>query len=76
VNANSEDTAHLSQYMGTLLDNASKSQTCSSAPLLCDASIDVAKFSTLWNEIRVNNNNAPHLNSALGSLVDSTVCSI
>jgi hypothetical protein len=44
--------------------------------ILCDASIDVAKFSTLWNEVRVNNNNAPHLNSALGSTVSSTVCSI
>ena len=77
LNANSSvGKAHLSQYMGTLLDNASKSQACSPAPLLCDASIDVAKFSTLWNEVKVKNNNAPHLNSALGSLVDSTVCSI
>jgi hypothetical protein len=76
VNANSEGTAHLSQYMGTLLDNAFESKACSSAPLLCDASIDIAKFSTLWNEVRVNNNNASHLNSALGSTVSSTVCSI
>ncbi|CAA6804900.1 MAG: Unknown protein [uncultured Sulfurovum sp.] len=64
--------AHLSKYVGTLLDNASKSQACTPAPLLCDASLDVAKFSTLWNEVKVKNNNAPHLSSALSS----TLCSI
>jgi hypothetical protein len=72
----SKGKAHLSQYLGTLLDDASKSYACSSAPLVCDASIDVTKFSTLWNEVKINNNNATHLNSALGSLVDSTICSI
>jgi hypothetical protein len=56
--------AHLSEYMGTLLDNTRTSKAYFSAPLLCEASIDIAKFSTLWNEVRVNNNNAPHLNSA------------
>jgi len=66
---------HLSQYIGTLLDNASKSYACSSAPLVCDSLIDVTKFSTLWNEVKVNNNNSAHLNSALGSLFDSTICS-
>ena len=77
LNTNSsEGQGHLTQYMGTLLDNASKSYACSSAPIICDASIDVAKFSTLWNEVKVNNNNSVHLNDALSSLVDSTVCSI
>jgi len=77
LNTNSSvGKAHLSKYVETLLDNSTKSYACTPAPLLCDTSIDVAKFSTLWNEVKVNNNNAPHLNSALGSLVDSTVCSI
>lgn len=77
LNTNSsEGTAHLSRYLETLLDNASDSLACTPTPLLCDASIDVTKFSTLWNEVKVNNNNAPHLNAALDSLVDSTVCSI
>ena len=77
LNTNSSvGQTHLSKYMGTLLDNASKSYACSSAPLVCDASIDVAKFSTIWNEVKVNDNNSAHLNSALSSLVDSTVCSI
>ena len=77
LNTNSsEGQGHLSKYMGTLLDNTQKSYACSALPLVCDASIDVKKFSTLWNEVRVNNNNATHLNDALGSLVDSTVCSI
>jgi hypothetical protein len=77
LNVNSSvGTAHLSQYMNTLLDNTTTSKACFPTPLLCDASIDIAKFSTLWNEVKVNNNNAPHLDSALGSLVDSTVCSI
>jgi hypothetical protein len=67
---------HLTNYMGTLLDNASNSYSCYALPLVCDASIDVAKFSTIWNEVKVNNNNSAHLNTALGSLVDSTVCSI
>ena len=57
LNTNSsEGQAHLSKYMGTLLDHAEKSYACYALPLVCDASIDVAKFSTLWNEIRVNSN--------------------
>jgi hypothetical protein len=77
LNTNSSvGQAHLSQYMGALLDNASKSYACYALPLVCDASIDIAKFSTLWNEIKVNNNQSTHLKDALGSLVDSTVCSI
>ncbi|CAA6801954.1 MAG: Unknown protein [uncultured Sulfurovum sp.] len=68
--------AHLSQYMDTLLDNASKSQACTPAPLLCDASIDVSKFSTIWNEVNVNNNKSAHLTSELNGLLSSTTCSI
>ncbi len=66
--------AHLNQYIGTLLDNASKSYACTSAPLVCEASIDVTKFSTLWNEVKVNDNHSIHLMSALNSVVDSTTC--
>ncbi|CAA6805539.1 MAG: Unknown protein, partial [uncultured Sulfurovum sp.] len=73
LNTNSSvGKAHLSQYMGSLLDGASKSEAYRSAPLLCDNSFDVAKFSTLWNEVKVNDNNSAHLNSAL----NSTLCSI
>ncbi len=67
-------TAHLSQYIDTLLENASKSYACSSVPIVCDASIDVDKFSTLWNEVKVKNNHSAHLTTALTSLVDATTC--
>ena len=71
---NKTGKAHLNKYMGTLLDNASKSYACTSAPIICNSSIDVSKFSTLWNEVKVNDNHSAHLISALGSVMDTTVC--
>ncbi len=69
-----EGKEHLSKYMETLLENASESYTCSSTPLVCNPSIDIDKFSTLWNEIKVNDNHSTHLISALNSIVDSKTC--
>ncbi|CAA6805643.1 MAG: Unknown protein [uncultured Sulfurovum sp.] len=67
---------HLTQYIEVLLENASSGYACSATPIICTTSIDVAKFSTLWNEVKVKNNQSVHLNSALTALVDSSLCNI
>jgi len=67
---------HLKSHMETMLSNASKTQACPTATLLCMTTIDVTKFSALWGQVKVNGNDATHLTDALDSVMSTKVCTI
>jgi hypothetical protein len=68
--------AHLKTAMNTMLSKASSVEVCPPATLICTSTIDVTKFSTLWNQVKVNGNNSEHLTDALDSVMSTKVCTI
>jgi len=67
---------HLTSHINAMLTNASQSKDCTSASLLCSVQLDTAKFTSLWNAVKIGGNNSQHLTQKLDAMMTNKVCTI